>query len=134
MSKVKAWLGIDKLSDAEFERQREKLLAERPVPVFWLFGKTGSGKTSLIHYLTGATDAEIGTGFRPCTQHSRLYAFPDSEQPLVRFLDTRGLGEIHYDPAEDLKTFDAMAHVVVVTVRVMDHSLAEMIEPFKKIR
>lgn len=134
MSKVKAWLGIDKLSDAEFERQREKLLAERPVPVFWLFGKTGSGKTSIIHYLTGATEAEIGTGFRPCTQHSRLYAFPDSEQPLVRFLDTRGLGEIHYDPAEDLKTFDAMAHVVVVTVRVMDHSLAEVIEPLKKIR
>lgn len=134
MSKVKAWLGIDKLSDAEFERQREKLLAERPVPVFWLFGKTGSGKTSIIHYLTGATDAEIGTGFRPCTQHSRLYAFPDSEQPLVRFLDTRGLGEIHYDPAEDLKEFDATTHVVVVTVRVMDHSLAEVIEPLKKIR
>lgn len=134
LSKVKAWLGLNPLSEAEFEEQRSKLLARRPVPVFWLFGKTGSGKSSVIRYLTGATDAEVGTGFRPCTQTSRLYDFPDAEQPIVRFLDTRGLGEIHYDPAEDLRQFDAMAHVVLVTVRVMDYSLQELIEPLRKVR
>ncbi len=134
LAKVKAWLGLNPLSEAEFEEQRSKLLARRPVPVFWLFGKTGSGKSSVIRYLTGASDAEVGTGFRPCTQNSRLYDFPDAEQPIVRFLDTRGLGEMHYDPSEDIRQFDAMAHVVLVTVRVMDHSLQELIEPLRKIR
>lgn len=133
-SKVKSLLGFEKLSDAEFERERQKLLTERPVPVFWLFGKTGSGKSSIIHYLTGASGAEIGNGFRPCTKASRLFDFPDAEQPIVRFLDTRGLGEIDYDPAEDLRQFDAMAHVVIVTVRVTDHSLANIVEPLKRIR
>lgn len=134
LSQVKAWLGLTPLSEAEFEAQRRKLLAERPIPVFWLFGKTGSGKTSVIHYLTGATEAEIGTGFRPCTQASRLYDFPGSDEAIVRFLDTRGLGEIHYDPAEDLQKFDALAHVILVTVRVMDHSLEEILGPLRQIR
>lgn len=131
---VKSWFGLGKLSDAEFERQRIKLLAQQPIPVFWLYGKTGSGKTSIIRYLTGASDAEIGTGFRPCTQHSRMYDFPNGEQPVLKFLDTRGLGEIHYDPADDIREFEKLAHVVVVTVRVMDHSLSELIEPLRKIR
>ncbi len=134
LSTVKSWFGLKKLSDEDFERERQKLLAERPIPVFWLYGKTGSGKTSIIRYLTGASEAEIGNGFRPCTRNSRLYNFPNSDQPIVRFLDTRGLGEIHYDPADDLEQFETMAHVVVVTVRALDHSLAELIEPLKKIR
>lgn len=134
LGSIKSWFGFGKLSDAEFEQQRNQLLAQQPIPVFWLFGKTGSGKTSVIRYLTGAADAEIGTGFRPCTQHSRLYNFPNSDQPIVKFLDTRGLGEIHYDPADDIREFDRMAHVMLVTVRVMDHSLAELIEPLRKIR
>ena len=133
-AKFKAWLGISQLSDADFERERLKLLERRPVPVFWLFGKTGSGKTSIIHYLTGAPEAEIGTGFRPCTKNSRLYEFPPTGESIVRFLDTRGLGEIHYDPAEDLREFESQTQAIIVTVRVMDHSLADVIEPLKKIR
>jgi uncharacterized protein (DUF697 family)/predicted GTPase len=134
LANIQSWFGISKLNDAEFERERQRLLAERPVPVFWLFGKTGSGKSSVIRYLTGATDVEIGSGFRPCTSSSRLYDFPNAEQPIVRFLDTRGLGEIDYDPTEDLRHFDARTHVVVVTARVADHALAEVIEPLKRIR
>jgi uncharacterized protein (DUF697 family)/predicted GTPase len=134
LSKVKTWLGLRKLSDEEFERERQRLLAERPVPVFWLFGKTGSGKSSVIRYLTGATDVEIGSGFRPCTQSSRLYDFPNPDQPIVRFLDTRGLGEVNYDPTEDLRQFDAQTHVVVVTVRAMDHALDEVVAPLERIR
>src|SRR5690349_18406028 len=79
--------------DEEFRSQRAALLAQAPIPRLWLFGKTGSGKTSIVRYLTGATDAVIGTGFRPQTQSARLFSFPDDELPIVRFLDTRGLGE-----------------------------------------
>ena len=134
LSYVRSWLGMQRLSDDEFEQQRQKLLSARPVPVVWLFGKTGSGKTSLIRYLTGANDAEIGSGFRPCTQTSREFDFPDTEQPIVKFLDTRGVGEANYNPAEDIRMFQENTHVVVVTARVMDHALEEILEPLKKIR
>ena len=99
-----------------------------PVPVFWLYGKTQSGKTSIIKYLTGAEAAEIGQGFKPCTRHSREYHFPTPEAPLLTFLDTRGIDEPSYDPAEDLARFDEQAHVVVVTVKALDHAQQNVME------
>ena len=132
--RFKSWFGFGSLTDEQFERQREELLKKTPVPVIWLFGKTGSGKSSIVRYLTGATTAEIGNGFRPQTTASSQYDFPTSDQPIVKFLDTRGLGEVGYDPAEDLATFDAQTHVIVVVARVMDHALAELIEPLKQVR
>ena len=134
LDRLKSWFGFGSLSDEQFERQREELLKKTPVPVFWLFGKTGSGKSSIVRYLTGATAAEIGNGFRPQTKASSEYDFPTRDQPIVKFLDTRGLGEAGYDPAEDLAAFDAQTHVIVVVARVMDHALAEVLEPLKKIR
>src|SRR6516162_10308066 len=88
--------------ESEFERKLQALRDRTPVPVFWMFGKTQSGKTSIIKYLTGADKAEIGQGFRACTRFSREYKFPTAETPLITFLDTRGMGEPGYDPAEDL--------------------------------
>ena len=135
-NRLKSWLGIGFGSEGgdDFERQRRELLKQTPVPVFWLFGKTGSGKSSIVKYITGATQAEIGNGFQPQTQTSSQYDFPSSDQPIVRFLDTRGLGETGYNPADDLTHFDATTHVVVVVVRVMDHALQEIIEPLRIIR
>jgi uncharacterized protein (DUF697 family)/predicted GTPase len=122
------------MSDEDYRRERRRILDRAPVPLLWLFGKTGSGKSSIVRFLTGADQAEIGNGFRPETKTSCEYDFPDAEAPLVRFLDTRGLGEKDYDPAEDLKRFDQQANVVLVIARVMDHALAEVIEPLKRIR
>lgn len=122
------------LHDDEFLAQRAKLLAEAPIPRLWLFGKTGSGKTSIVRYLTGAADAIIGAGFRPQTQSARLFSFPDDELPIVRFLDTRGLGEANYDPAADLAQFDEAAHLLIVTVRATDQSVDEVIRPLRKLR
>ena len=93
-----------------------------PVPVLWLFGRTQTGKTSIVKFLTGASEAEIGSGFRPCTRFSRTYDFPNSDAPLLTFLDTRGFDEPGYDPAEDIAQFDNSAHLVLVTVKVMDHA------------
>ncbi|HEY4262463.1 MAG TPA: GTPase, partial [Schlesneria sp.] len=134
LSRLKSWFGFGSFSNEQFERQRRELLKKTPVPVFWLFGKTGSGKSSIVRYLTGVTQAEIGNGFRPQTRTSSQYDFPNSEQPIVRFLDTRGLGEVGYDPTDDLKHFDATTHVIIVVVRVMDHALQEIVESLRKIR
>src|SRR2546429_2246867 len=120
--------------DAQLQAKLEQLRQRIPVPVFWLFGKTQSGKTSVIRYLTGADDAEIGQGFQPCTRFSRQYQFPTPEAPLVTFLDTRGVDEPGYDPQEDLARFENLAHVVVVTVKVLDHALENLIEHFRLIR
>src|SRR3954449_7658182 len=92
--------------ERQVQEQLEKLRERLPVPVFWLFGKTQTGKTSIIKYLTGADEAEIGHGFRPCTRFSRQYEFPNSEAPLLTFLDTRGVDEPGYDADEDLARFD----------------------------
>jgi uncharacterized protein (DUF697 family) len=118
----------------QFQLRLEEVRQRAPMPVFWLFGKTQSGKTSIIKFLTGADDAEIGQGFKPCTRFSREYHFPISEAPLLTFLDTRGMEEPGYDPHEDLARFDSLAHVVVVTVKVVDHALAHVLEHVRTIR
>jgi uncharacterized protein (DUF697 family)/predicted GTPase len=105
-----------------------------PVPVFWLFGKTQSGKTSIIKFLTGAAEAEIGEGFRPCTRTSREYDFPTPEAPLLSFLDTRGLDEPSYDATEDLARFNDQAHLVLVTAKVLDHALENLIAQLRRLR
>jgi uncharacterized protein (DUF697 family) len=116
------------------QQQLDHLRERLPVPMFWLFGKTQSGKTSVIKYLTGADRAEIGKGFQPCTQFSSLYHFPTPEAPLATFLDTRGLDEPGYDPAEDLARFNNDAHVVVVTVKAMDHAQANILKHLRTLR
>ncbi len=110
------------------------MLDHAPLPVFWLFGKTGSGKTSVVRFLTGAETAEIGNGFRPRTTRSNGYDFPSAGEPVLRFLDTRGLGEIAYDPSEDLEAFDRLAHVMLVTVRLMDQALGDVLTPLRRMR
>ena len=69
--------------------------------VVWLLGKTGAGKTAIVAALTGDPRAEVGQGFEPCTRTAAFYDVPP-EAPLLRFLDTRGLGEADYDPASDI--------------------------------
>jgi uncharacterized protein (DUF697 family)/predicted GTPase len=108
--------------EAEMQARLADARRRSSVPVLWLFGKTQSGKTSIVKFLTGATDAEVGNGFRPCTRYSRNYDFPTAEAPLLSFLDTRGLDEPGYDPAEDIGQFDQSAHLVLVTVKALDHA------------
>src|SRR5437016_8395293 len=119
---------------AGLKKRLDKLRAEVPVPVFWLIGKTQTGKTSIIKYLTGAEDAEIGQGFKPCTRFSRQYQFPTVEAPLLTFLDTRGMDEPGYDPKEDLANFGRMAHVIILTVKVLDHALQNFLEHCQILR
>jgi uncharacterized protein (DUF697 family) len=135
LERVKRWWAREReQTDAEFQRRLDDLRRREPVPVFWLFGKTQSGKTTVVRYLTGATDAEIGSGFQPCTRFSRKYDFPNSEAQLLEFLDTRGVDEPGYDPTEDLRQFNDAAHVVIVTVKAVDHAQENVINHLKVIR
>jgi uncharacterized protein (DUF697 family)/predicted GTPase len=120
--------------DAQLQERLDQLRQRTPVPVFWLLGKTQSGKTSLIRYLTGAEDAEIGQGFRPCTRTSREYKFPTPDAPLMTFIDTRGIDEPGYDPAEDIDRFNDQAHVVLVTAKALDHAQENVRRPLEAIR
>jgi len=97
------------------------------VPIVWLLGKTGAGKTSLIRRLTGSTAAEVGNGFAPCTRTSQRYDHPQ-EAPLLRFLDTRGLGEAGYDPAEDLAACEGHSQAILVLARLDDPVQGEVAE------
>jgi len=134
---LQGWTRLANLFRADDRHLQARLADARrraPVPVFWLFGRTQSGKTSVIKYLTGADDAEVGSGARPCTRFSRQYPFPNAEAPLLTFLDTRGLDEPGYDPAEDLQAFNDQAHVVVVTVKVTDHAHENVERHLRTIR
>jgi uncharacterized protein (DUF697 family) len=122
------------LREEEIRDQLDRLRKEAPTPVFWLVGKTQSGKTSLVRYLTGAERAEIGKGFQPCTRFSSKYVFPSEQAPLLCFLDTRGLDEPGYDPAEDIARFDSEAHLVLVEVKALDHAQQNVRTMLERLR
>ena len=114
----------------------EALLAARarhPLPVVWMIGKTQSGKTSIIRALTGSPRAEIGNGFQPCTATTRLYDFP-TEAPLVRFLDTRGLGEVAYDPDPDIRYCESQAHLLLAVMKTTDIRQEQVLEVLREVR
>lgn len=127
-------LSTDKRLEAELESEIRHLREKAPVPTIWMFGKTGSGKSSIVRYLTGAESATIGQGFRPETRSSRRYDFPNSLDPLLTFVDTRGLGEVHYQPDEDIERFSSSSELMIVTVRLTDHALESVLKPLRRIR
>jgi len=117
----------------ELDAKIEHVKTQLPVPVFWLLGKTQSGKTSLIQAITGNDRAEIGNGFQPCTKTSVFYDFPSRSHPMIRFLDTRGIGETSYDPNEDLAWCAGQAHLLLVVLRALDMNQAEVVAAVHKI-
>jgi uncharacterized protein (DUF697 family) len=139
MSILNKW-SFQNLSDAIFspkangvETKIEEIKQKLPTPVFWLLGKTQAGKSSLIRALTGNTAAEIGNGFQPCTQRSQFYDFPSVSHPIIRFLDTRGLGETAYDPKEDLAQCANQAHLLMVVMQALDMNQHDIVEAVKNI-
>ncbi len=102
-------------------------------PVVWLLGNVQSGKSSIVQALTGQTAAEVGAGYRACTKASQIYDFPNGA-PIIRFLDTRGLGEASYDPQEDLTFAEQHAHLLLVAMRAMDHNQGRVLAAVRDIR
>jgi uncharacterized protein (DUF697 family)/GTP-binding protein EngB required for normal cell division len=102
-----------------------------PLPTLWLLGNTGAGKSSLVRALTG--EAEVGSGFAPCTRTASAFDFP-AGHPVLRFLDTRGLGEAGYDPAEDLATAEQGSHAVLVVMRLDDPAQGAVADALRRVR
>ena len=83
--------------------------------------------------MTGRDDAEIGKGFRPCTTTAAVYPFPDEQGCILKFLDTRGLGDPNYDPQDDLELFAQQSHCLIVVVKAMDHAQEETLAALRTI-
>ncbi|SEQ79215.1 Uncharacterized conserved protein, DUF697 family [Nitrosomonas sp. Nm51] len=122
-----------KVDEALLEKSLQEAREKIPVPVLWLIGKTQAGKTSIIRAMTGSETAEIGNGFQPCTRQSRFYDFP-AEMPVVRFLDTRGLGEVAYDPADDIRYCESKAHLLIAVMKVADVSQQAVFDVLRTVR
>lgn len=122
-----------KVDEAALEASLREAQARMPVPVLWLLGKTQAGKTSIIRALTGSETAEIGNGFQPCTRTARFYDYP-AELPVVRFLDTRGLGEVAYQPDEDIRFCESQAHLLVAVMKVADVDQRAVVEVVRAVR
>jgi uncharacterized protein (DUF697 family) len=51
----------------------------------------------------------------------------------VQFLDTRGLGEVDYDPTDDMHVIEDRAHLLIVVMKALDHAQQSVLEPLHKI-
>lgn len=102
-------------------------------PVVWLVGKVQSGKSSIVRTLTGSSEADVGSGFAACTQTSRVFDFP-AEAPIIRFLDTRGVGEVGYRPDEDIAFCEERAHLVIAVVKAADMVQAPVLDVLAAVR
>ncbi len=118
---------------ADVQRALATAAGRTDIPVLWLLGTAQSGKTSIVRALTGSSRAEIGNGFQPCTRSASLYDFPP-EAPVIRFLDTRGLGEVGYQPDEDLAVCEDRAHQLLVVLRVTETRSTDVLEVVREIR
>ena len=118
-------------SGASTEDARKR--AQAIAPVVWLLGKTGAGKTAIVAALTGDPRAEVGEGFEPCTRTAAFYDVPP-EAPLLRFLDTRGLGEADYDPAKDIAWCEEQSHLVLVAMQVADPVQNKVLRALRQAR
>ena len=118
-------------SGASTEDARKR--AQAIAPVVWLLGKTGAGKTAIVAALTGDPRAEVGEGFEPCTRTAAFYDVPP-EAPLLRFLDTRGLGEARYDPAKDIAWCEEQSHLVLVVMQVADPVQNKVLRALRQAR
>ncbi len=117
------WMNAVLSPKVDEARTQEELAKARRLagpPVLWLLGKTQSGKSSIIRGITGRSDIEIGEGWKACTRTSRIYDFPNEEEAILRFLDTRGIGEPFYDPAEDIAYAERQANGILVVMRACD--------------
>ena len=118
-------------SNANPEEAREA--AQSIAPIVWLLGKTGAGKTAIVTALTGDPRAEVGEGFEPCTRTAAFYDVPP-EVPLLRFLDTRGLGEPDYDPANDIAWCEGQSHLLLIVMQVADPAQQTVLRVLREAR
>lgn len=118
------WFSV---SEAQVAEILETVRAELPTTEALLIGKPQAGKSSIVRGLTGVSAEIVGQGFRPHTQHTERYAYPNSDLPLLIFTDTVGLGDVNKDTQAiiqelvgDLQQESRCARVMILTVKIND--------------
>jgi GTP-binding protein EngB required for normal cell division len=119
----------------------ETIRAELPTTEALLIGKPQAGKSSIIRGLTGVSEAIVGQGFRPHTQHTQRYAYPSAEVPLLIFTDTVGLGDINQnidiiieELVNDLKESTHRGRVFILTVKINDFATDTLRQVIQRLR
>ena len=79
------------LGDKDLKVFMEGLDSNRP-PRFFIIGRTGVGKSSLINALCGSYLAAV-SDVESCTENSSVYKYMDGERVLMEIFDTRGTSE-----------------------------------------
>ena len=124
--------GVAALWDSETAAPHNPASLVHSIPVLWLLGKTGAGKSSLVQAITGKDAAQVGNGFAPCTRTADAYDYPPDD-PVLRFLDTRGLGEAGYRPDEDLASNGDASQMILVLSRLDDPVQGNVAEALAKV-
>ena len=86
-------LGYFSVDEERLREILEQVRSELPTTEAILMGKPQTGKSSVVRALTGGNATMVGQGFRPHTQHTTRYAYPNEDLPLLTFVDTVGLGD-----------------------------------------
>ncbi len=135
---VRQWFSV---SDTQVTEILETIRAELPTTEALLLGKPQAGKSSIVRGLTGVSAEIIGQGFRPHTQHTERYAYPDKDLPLLIFTDTVGLGDISQDTKAiiqeligDLQQETNKARVLIITVKINDFATDTLRQIAQKLR
>ncbi|MGG6294759.1 GTPase family protein [Leptolyngbya sp. AN02str] len=126
-SQIVQWFTVSEDQVAEIlQTVRQNL----PTTEALLIGKPQAGKSSIVRGLTGVSAEIVGQGFKPHTQHTQRYSYPNADVPLLVFTDTVGLGDVNRDTEAILQELTAElrsecqgARVLILTVKVTDFAV-----------
>lgn len=79
------------LGDKDLKKLMEGIDSHRP-PRFFLIGRTGVGKSSLINALCEAYVANV-SDTKSCTESAEIYECKKNDRVVMEILDTRGIAE-----------------------------------------
>ena len=128
-------LGFFSVDEERLREILEQVRSELPTTEAILMGKPQTGKSSVVRALTGGDATMVGQGFRPHTQHTTRYAYPNEDLPLLTFVDTVGLGDgrqsvddlvqelataMGQGPIEQGQMEHVSSRILIVTVKVGD--------------
>ncbi|MGK7874438.1 MAG: GTPase [Xenococcaceae cyanobacterium] len=82
------------------------------IPTIALYGRTNSGKSSLINAIMGKTLATVGTGAEPTTPDYESYECERNGWKL-QFVDSRGVGELSRGESYQEKAFQQALDYIV---------------------
>jgi hypothetical protein len=90
----------------------------RPHPSCGLSARLGPGRLRSLRRSRASRAQKLGRDLSPARE--LLRSMTCSRSPLLRFLDTRGLGEADYDPAGYIPWCEGQSHLLLTVMQVAD--------------